>query len=80
MEIATTTVGDSPEPGSLGERIAEARDRTGLSVAQFARRLGVKTRTLSSWERGVSKPRSNRIAMLAGALNVTPAWLLSGKD
>ncbi len=80
MEIAATTDVDQSVSENMGERIAEARHRTGLSVAQFARRLGVKTRTLSSWERGMSKPRSNRIAMLAGALNVTPTWLLCGRE
>ena len=65
---------------SLGDRIVQARERAGLSTAQLARRLGVKTRTLSSWEKNASEPRSNRLMMLAGSLNVSPLWLLNGTD
>lgn len=62
----------------LGERIAIAREAQGLSTAQLARRLGVKTSTMHAWESGRSEPRSNRLLMLAGMLNVSPTWLLTG--
>lgn len=65
---------------NLGERIVQARERAGFSTAQLARRLGVKTRTLSSWEKNASEPRSNRLMTLAGSLNVSPIWLLNGTD
>ena len=65
---------------TLGDRIVQARERAGLSTAQLARRLGVKTRTLSSWEKNATEPRSNRLMMLAGSLNVSPLWLLNGTD
>ncbi len=64
---------------TLGGRIAFARARAGLSTAQLARRLGVKTRTLANWEREATVPRTNRLVMLAQFLNVTPAWLLEGE-
>ena len=63
---------------SLGQRLVHARQRAGLSTAQAARRLGVKTRTLSRWERDESEPRPNRLVMLAQLLGVSPAWLLGG--
>lgn len=67
------------EAGStLGERIADAREAQGLSAAQLARRLGVKSVTMHAWEAGRSEPRSNRLLMLAGMLNVSPTWLLTG--
>ncbi|MDT8320327.1 MAG: helix-turn-helix domain-containing protein [Xanthomonadales bacterium] len=62
----------------LGERIAIAREAQGFSAAQLARRLGVKTNTMHAWESGRSQPRSNRLLMLAGMLNVSPTWLLTG--
>jgi putative transcriptional regulator len=34
----------------------EARSRTGLSQEQFARLLGVSTRTLQDWEQGRREP------------------------
>ena len=64
---------------TLGGRIAFARERAGLSTAQLARRLGIKTRTLANWEREATVPRTNRLVMLAQFLNVTPAWLLEGE-
>lgn len=64
---------------TLGGRIAFARERASLSTAQLARRLGIKTRTLSNWERGETVPRTNRLVMLAQFLNVSPAWLLEGE-
>lgn len=63
----------------IAPRIVEAREALGLSTAQLARRLGVQTKTLSRWERGKTEPRSNRLVNLAGVLNVSPAWLLSGR-
>jgi transcriptional regulator with XRE-family HTH domain len=64
---------------SLGGRIAFARERAGLSTAQLARRVGVKTRTLANWEREETVPRTNRLVMLAQFLNISPAWLLEGE-
>ncbi len=64
---------------TLGERICKARDVVGLSTAQLARRLGIKTATLQSWESDRSEPRSNKLVLLAGVLNVSPTWLLVGR-
>lgn len=65
---------------TIGQRISFARERAGLSTAQAARRLGVKTRTLTRWERDENEPRPNRLVMLALMLGVSPAWLLQGAD
>jgi transcriptional regulator with XRE-family HTH domain len=64
---------------TLADRLVQAREDAGFSTAQLARRLGVKTQTLANWERGVNEPRANRLTMLAGLLNVSPAWLLDGR-
>ncbi len=63
---------------TLGGRIGYARDSQNLSTAQLARRIGVTTKTLHGWETDSSAPRSNRLLMLAGLLNVSPTWLLTG--
>ncbi|MCG8355308.1 MAG: helix-turn-helix domain-containing protein [Kiloniellales bacterium] len=75
MSIASDTVHET-----LGQRLVFARERVGLSTAQAARRLGVKTRSLTRWERDESEPRPNRLVMLAQMLGVSPAWLLEGSD
>lgn len=69
-----------PKPETLGARIAQAREHTGLSTAQLARRLGVKSRTLAKWERDETEPRANRLVMLAQLLGVAPAWLFEGQE
>ncbi len=63
---------------TLGGRIVHAREIMGLSTAQLARRVGVKTSTLQAWETDRSAPRSNRLVMLASMLNVNIAWLMVG--
>ena len=64
---------------TIGDRISRAREAGGYSLAQLARRLGVKSATLKMWETDRSEPRSNRLAMLAAFLNVSPSWLLIGR-
>lgn len=69
---------DRESADTLGGRIVHAREAQDLTTSQLARRLGVKTATLSAWETDRDEPRSNRLLMLAGMLNVSPTWLLTG--
>lgn len=64
---------------SMGARIADARACSNLTTAQLSRRLGVLTETMSAWQNGTAQPRASRLAMLAGVLGVSPAWLLVGR-
>jgi transcriptional regulator with XRE-family HTH domain len=63
---------------TLGGRIVYAREAQELTTSQLARRMGVKTETLHDWETDRAEPRSNRLLTLAGMLNVSPTWLLTG--
>ena len=67
-----------PEITTFGDRLTGAREAAGLSQPQLADRLGVARGTLAAWEEDRSEPRSNRLATLAGMLNVSVAWLLTG--
>ncbi|NRG17870.1 helix-turn-helix transcriptional regulator [Rhizobiales bacterium] len=78
MSNTATIWSTVPEKSSIGERIRHAREAANLSSAQLARRLGVKTATVSGWESGRTEPRANRLTMLAGFLSVSPTWLLYG--
>lgn len=69
---------ESPDLDTVGGRLSRARDAVGLSPAQLARRLGVKTTTIQGWESDRALPRANRLTMLAGVLGVSPVWLLHG--
>ena len=75
----STTIFDHSAPGTLAERLIQAREATGFTTAQLAHRLGVRTSTLASWESGKAEPRTNRLMMLAGLLSVSPTWLLCGR-
>lgn len=68
-----------PETATFGDRLAAARDSTGMSQAQLAKRLGIKPGTLRAWENDLSEPRANRLSMMAGLLNVSIMWLLNGE-
>ncbi|MGY6536254.1 MAG: helix-turn-helix domain-containing protein [Pararhodobacter sp.] len=69
----------SEEQATLGDRLAAAREAAGLSQTQLASRLGVRARTLRSWESDLAEPRANRLQMLAAMLGVSLRWLLSGE-
>ena len=66
------------EDTTLGGRISMARETSGLSVSQVVKRLGVKATTYKAWEADRSEPRSNKLVALAGILNISPPYLLSG--
>jgi transcriptional regulator with XRE-family HTH domain len=63
---------------TLGGRIVYAREAEELTTSQLARRLGVKTATLHGWETDRAEPRPNHLLRMAGMLNVSPTWLLTG--
>ena len=56
-----------------------AREAQGLSARQLAGKVGVESRTLRAWESDRSEPRSNKLVTLAGVLNASPNWLLTGE-
>ncbi|MEM9579643.1 MAG: helix-turn-helix transcriptional regulator [Pseudomonadota bacterium] len=68
-----------PETATFGDRLGAAREQTGMTQAQLARRLGIKPSTLRAWEQDISEPRANRLSMIAGILGVSIVWLLSGE-
>ncbi len=68
-----------PDAATFGDRLAGARDAAGMNQAQLARRLGVKKATITAWENDLSEPRANRLSMMAGMLNVSIKWLLTGE-
>lgn len=67
-----------PEATTFGDRMTGAREASGLSQAELAKRLGVKVKTIRAWENDQSEPRANKLQMLAGLLGVSIMWLLSG--
>lgn len=68
-----------PEFTTFGDRLSGAREDLGMTQEVFAKRLGVKIKTLKAWEDDLSEPRANRLSIMAGMLNVTLRWLLTGE-
>ncbi|MEM8981012.1 MAG: helix-turn-helix domain-containing protein [Pseudomonadota bacterium] len=69
----------SSDISTFGDRIAGAREQSGMSQEVLAKRLGVKLSTLLAWEEDLNEPRANKLSMLAGILNVSLGWLLNGE-
>jgi len=69
----------SNENATFGDRVAAARDAQGLTQEEFAKKLGVKLKTVRGWEDDVDEPRANKLSMLSGMLNVSMRWLLTGE-
>ena len=68
-----------PEFATFGDRVTAAREATGMTQAELAKRLGVKKSTVRGWEEDLSEPRANKLSMMAGLLNVSMMWLINGE-
>lgn len=64
---------------TFGDRLAAAREQAGLDQQMLAERIGVRVVTLQAWEEDRKEPRANRLQMLAGMLNISISWLLTGR-
>ena len=68
----------SDDRATFGDRVTGAREAMGWSQKELAKRLGVKLKTVMGWEDDLSEPRANKLQMLAGILNISLVWLLTG--
>ncbi len=64
---------------TFGDRVAVAREAQGLSAKSLAHKMGINPKTVEKWENDLSEPRANKLQMLAGVLNVSLPWLLTGE-
>lgn len=61
---------------AIGERIKQARNRTGLSLRELAEQVGVSAQSISKYEREISVPDSQTLIALAAALGTSTSYLL----
>lgn len=65
---------------TIGQRIRDARTARKLTQSGLARAVDItESQTVSNWERGVQRPGLQTVDRIAAALDVSPAWLLTGE-
>lgn len=64
---------------TLGKRIAQKREQSGLSQSELARRLGLSPQAIQKWESEVSVPRGRRLDEIASALSTSVGFLVTGE-
>lgn len=62
------------------ERIVLLLDKSGMSDAEFERRLGLKEKIIYGWKAGRSKTYNNILPEIADVLRTTTAYLLGETD
>lgn len=60
----------------FSERLKEAMQRRGMTQAELCARTNIPRSAMSQYVSGVFRPKQERAAALADALNVNEAWLL----
>lgn len=79
--LGTDAADDGPEKDTVGARIRERREATGLSQAELAARLGYESRSsvnkIESGERGLP---ASAIKPMADALGITPMELMGWNE
>lgn len=63
----------------FSEKIKLIRKEKNLTVENLAKKLGIKGRTISSYERGEHPPSISFAVSLCKELNVNPSWFLLDK-
>ena len=69
----------SDDAATFGDRVSAAREAQGLSQRELAKHLGIAFKTLEAWENDLAEPRANKLQMMAGLLNVSMPWLMTGE-
>jgi len=65
---------------NIGQRIQQAREKSGMSQTRLAELLGVTRSACSQWESGSgTSPRRERLEQVAQLLSVNYEWLATGR-
>ncbi|MDO6706753.1 helix-turn-helix transcriptional regulator [Photobacterium sp. 1_MG-2023] len=65
---------------NIEDRIAQRMRELNLKQVDLVRHVGVSKGTISMWIRGTMKPNGKNLLKLADVLEVTPDWILTGKN
>lgn len=58
------------------KRLDIALSYAGMKPAELAQRTGISDSTISQYRSGYSKPKDERLVLIANVLQVDPAWLM----
>jgi transcriptional regulator with XRE-family HTH domain len=61
---------------TISGRICEAMKRLDVKPVELSRRTGISKSSISQYMSGYAAPKSDRIYLIAKALNVSEAWLI----
>lgn len=65
---------------TIGERVTQAREAAGLTIAELARRVGISRSAIGQIEAGTTKsPTAGNLQKIADKTGVRFKWLLDGK-
>lgn len=64
----------------LINRIKKILDERNMSKAELSRLTGISNSSLSEYLNGKYEPKQDKIALIARALHVSPAWLMGFED
>lgn len=68
--------GSAGNPRTLCERLREAMEHRGLRAVDLSEKTGIPKGAISYYMSGKSRPKADRLYVLAQALSVSEAWLL----
>ena len=57
-------------------RLNKAMSLRGMRAIDIKEKTGLSESTISQYRSGYAKPRSDKLQLLADALDVSPAWLM----
>lgn len=69
---------ENKELNTVGKRIKYARKQKGITIQALADSIGKQYQFVQQYESGQRNPKSDMIATLAKALDVSPLWLKNG--
>ena len=65
----------------MGQKIKNLREQKGMTLEDLGNKVGVGKSTVRKWETGIiANMRRDKIAKIAEALNVSPAYLMGWED
>ncbi len=65
---------------NIADRIRYLRDKTGMTQAYLAKRLGISRSAVNSWEMSLSSPSLANIVEMMQIFHVSADYLLSSSD